>query len=376
MKTVLGPLAAAALSLAALPAVTLPAAAQELVYGSWVPAADWLTAKTLPEYFARVEKDAPGEVTWTWIAGGQLAGGRETPTAIQDGVMDAGLVIPTYVPNLLPSLAIMYGIAIEGNDPVAAAGASMEVMLLNCPSCLAEARAINQIPLAGQAGAAYVLMCREPITSVAELKGKRIRASGASLDMLNLAGAATVSASLVEAVSLLQRGGLDCVAGVGEWLRTFGYGDFAKYVTDFSFGVSSPALSLAINRDRWLDMSATEKQAHLRHAGYVVAEMTIGNFIIRNQEAIDAQIAQNGVQIIKGDESFTALMAEYKAQEMATAIAKGNEFGVEGAEEMVKTYLATAEKWRGLSAEIGTDIEKFAEILWREVYSKVDPNAL
>ncbi|GIX15562.1 MAG: hypothetical protein KatS3mg118_3521 [Paracoccaceae bacterium] len=365
-----------AVAAGSLALTSLPAAAEELVYGSWVPAADWLTAKALPEYFARVEKDAPGEVTWTWIAGGQLAGGRETPTAIQDGVMDAGLVIPTYVPNLLPSLAIMYGIAIEGNDPVAAAGASMEVMLLRCPSCLAEARAINQIPLAGHAGAPYVLMCREPVRSVADLKGRRIRASGAALDMLNMAGAATVSASLVEAVSLLQRGGLDCVAGVGEWLRTFGYGDFAKYVTDFSFGVSSPAINLSINRDRWLAMSDTEKRAHLRHAGYLVAEMTIGNFIIRNQQAVDEQVRDNGVQIIRGDASFDELMKRYKAAELDTAIAKGREFGVEGVEAMVRDYLATAEKWRGLSAEIGTDIEKFAEVLWREVYSKVDPNAL
>ena len=40
-------------------------------------------------------------------------------------------------------------------------------------------------------------------------------------------------------------------------------------------------------------------------------------------------------------------------------------------------YLAAYEKWKGLVAsEIGDDKEKFREALWREVYSKVDPESL
>lgn len=363
-------------ALAAVCSLSLPAQAKDLVYGSWVPASDWLNSTALPKAFADIEAETGGSVSWELIPGGQLAGGRETPTAIQDGLMDAGLVIPTYVPNLLPSMAILYGTAIEGNDPVAAAGAAMETVLLNCPSCLEEARKINQIPLAGQAGAAYVLMCREPVKTVADLEGKRVRASGASLEMLNLAGASTVSASLVEAVSLLQRGGLDCVAGVGEWLRTFGYGDFAKYVTDFSFGVSAPAISFALNRDQWLAMSEAEQIAHLRASAYISAEMTIGNFIIRNDEAVADQVANNGVQIIKAGEDFAELMAEYKAKELGINEAKGEEFGVADVEGFVSAYLEAAEKWKGLSAEIGTDIDKFTQALWDEVYSKVDPGSL
>lgn len=362
--------AAVALGLAA------PASAQHFVYGSWVPAADWLNSTALPEMFRRVEEATGGAVTWELIPGGQLAGGVDTMTAIQDGVMDAGLAIANYTPNLLPSLAILYGTAVEGNDPVAAAGAAAETMLLNCPSCLAEAAAINQIPIAGQAGAPYVLMCREPVRTVDDIKGKRVRASGASLEMLNMAGAATVSASLVEAVSLLQRGGLDCVAGVGEWLRTFGYGDFAKYVTDFSFGVSAPAISFMMNRDAFHSMSAEGKAATLRAAPYVTAEMTITNFIVRNQQAMDEQIATNGVQMIEATDSFAELLRAYKAKELDINKAKGAEFGVEGVETFVGKYLELVEKWRGISADVGLDVAKFEQALWDEVYSKVDPDSL
>ena len=54
--------------------------------------------------------------------------------------------------------------------------------------------------------------------------------------------------------------------------------------------------------------------------------------------------------------------------------AKG--FGVENPEEFLDAYDAALVKWRGLSAEIGTDVEAFEKALWDEVYSKVDPESL
>jgi TRAP-type transport system periplasmic protein len=348
----------------------------ELTYGSWPPAADWLNSHALPETFRRIEEATGGEVKWNLIPGGQLAGGVETFNAIQDGIMDAGLGIATYVPNLLPSIATLYGTVVPGNDPVAAAGAAAETVMLHCPSCLEEARKIDQIPFAGYAGAPYVLMCREPIRTVEELKGKRIRASGASLNMMNMAGASVISASLTDAVSLLQRGGLDCVAGVGEWLRTFGYGDFAKYVTDFSFGVSAPAIAFMMNRDKWMALSPEAKQAHLRSFGYLAAEMTITNFIIRNQEAVQEQVAGNGVEIIQAGDDFAKLLADYQKEELGINVEKAKGFGVEDPAAFIAAYKEAVEKWRAISAEVGLDVDKFAERMWEEIYSKVDPEAL
>jgi hypothetical protein len=290
--------------------------------------------------------------------------------------MDAGLGIATYVPNLLPSIATLYGTVVPGNDPVAAAGAAAEVVMLHCPSCLKEAADIGQIPFAGYAGAPYVLMCVDPVTTVEQLKGKRIRASGAALNVLNMAGASVVSASLVEAVSLLQRGGLDCVAGVTEWLRTFGYGDFAKNVTDFSFGVASPAIAFMMNRDKFNALSPEAKTAHLKAFGYLAAEMTITNFIVRNNEALEEQKAQNGVKVVQAGDDFAKLLADYQVAEFDLNVAKAKGLGVEDPEAFIEAYKAAVEKWRGISAEVGLDVEKLADKMWEEIYSKVDVNSL
>ena len=66
-----------------------------------------------------------------------------------------------------------------------------------------------------------------------------------------MAGMVPVGATLVEAVGLLQRGGLDCQHGIVDWLRTFGYADFAKHVMDYPLGLSGPALGFLMNRDTW-----------------------------------------------------------------------------------------------------------------------------
>ena len=68
---------------------------------------------------------------------------------------------------------------------------------------------------------------------MADLKGKRVRATGGNAEMLKQAGMIPVGATLVEAVGLLQRGGLDCQHGIVDWVRTFGYGDVAKYIMDY-----------------------------------------------------------------------------------------------------------------------------------------------
>ena len=53
----------------------------------------------MPEVFRNIEKDTNGAIKWKLIAGGQIADGKTTFTAVKDGLMQAGLGIVTYVPE-------------------------------------------------------------------------------------------------------------------------------------------------------------------------------------------------------------------------------------------------------------------------------------
>lgn len=353
------------------------ASAAELVFGSWTPAQEYQNRVAMPELFKNIEKDTSGAIKWKLIAGAQVADAKTTFTAVKDGLMQAGLGIVTYVPNAIPSVYAIYSTNIFGeNDPVAASGAALETVYLNCPSCLEELRKQNSVVLAGWTSSAYVLTCREPLRTLADLKGKRVRATGGNADMLKLAGMVPIGATLVEAVGLLQRGGLDCQHGIIDWLRTFGYADVAKYVMDYPLGLSGPALGFLMNRDAWNAFTPEQKKVHLKHGAWLSAKMAIGNFIISNEEALKTVMRDKGVQLVKVGEEFASIPANYKKVQRETNIATAKNFGVKDPAVIIDYYEQAVERWRPVSKQIGRDIDKFTDVLNREVFSKIDPQKL
>jgi TRAP-type C4-dicarboxylate transport system substrate-binding protein len=351
-----------------------PAQTMELVYGSWLPARTYINAEALPRAFDGIKTDTKGAVTWRLIPGGQIADGKATFTAIRDGLMQGGLGVASYVPNTAPSVTALYGMLLFGDDLVAANGAAVETVTLHCPSCLDEYREINAAALGGFVAGPYKLLCRVPIRTVDDLKGKRVRATGGQGELLRMAGAVPVAGTLTEAVTLLQRGGIECVLGATEWLRTLGYADVAKWVSDYPLGMLGPAIGMLINRDAWNTLSTEHRTSHMRHAARLTADMAIENFIINNEEALAAAMKESGVRIVETEKhGFDRLVADYRAIQMDRNIGVARSFGVADPAAPLAAYERAFEKWKALSRGIGRDVDKFSQAIWTEVYSKVDP---
>lgn len=348
----------------------------ELVYGSWIPQSDFLNTDALPKAFEQIAKETGGAVKWKIVPGGQLTDQNDTYSAIEGGIMDGGSVIPSANPSLLPSMAMIYSIAVEGQDVVAAAGAAIETVMLDCPSCLAEARAHNAIPLGGGAGSPMVLMCSQPIASAAELKGLKIRTSGAATEIMALAGAETSNISLPEAPALLARKGLDCTTGSYVFLKVFGLSEVTPFVTNFSLGIAAPALALYMNRTSFEALSLEQKKAQLRGAAYLGATLSLDLSTRLSGSVLNEEINNHGVKLVEPDIDFQELFDRYKAGERGASIERAIGLGVEKPEAILDAYERNVEKWRKLSDAIGGDTAKLAETLWQEVYSKVDPDSL
>jgi TRAP-type C4-dicarboxylate transport system substrate-binding protein len=361
---------------AGLMALASAAGAQQLVYGSCVPASDYLTSDALPAGFKLIEEETKGAVKWKAIAGAQIADCKATFSAVKDDLMQGGLAIPTYVPNLLPSNAMVYSTVILGDDVVAAAGAGSETVLLNCPSCLDEYKKLNAIPLSPYPGAASVFACTKPVKAVDDLKGKRIRATGAAVELVKLAGGIPVSVTLPETVSILQRGGVDCTYTVPEWLKTYSLGEAAKYVVDYPLGVLSPVVAFLMRRDTFHKLTPAQKVVHLKAAARIAAVHSIGNFVVKNEESYKYAVEKMGVQKIAVGKDFDELMARYKTGERERNIGVAKGFGVADPGAILDAHARNVEKWQKLSKAIGRDPAKLEEALWREVYSKLDPEKL
>lgn len=364
--------AAAALAGALLSAA--PASAQsEPVFASWTPPMEYQNRVTMPAVFGAIEKGT--QVKWKLVAGGQLADGRGIFNGVRDGLMQAGgPAIATYQPNLVPSLYAIYSTNILGhNDVVATTGAALETFYLNCPSCLEEFKKLNSVPLSGWTSSAYMLACREPVKSLADLKGKRVRATGGAAEFIKHLGGVPVGATLVEAVGLLQRGGLDCQYGIHDWLRTFGYADFAKHLTDHPLGLTGPAIGFMLNRDFWNKLTPDQKKLYMQQAVWMSANQAVGNFIKSNEAGLQQVIKEKGVQLVKVDaKEWDDAGVAFKKLERQTNIDQATTFGVKDAGKIIDSYENAVKRWRNLSKEVGTDEAKVQALYEKEIFSKID----
>ncbi|MFV0243507.1 MAG: C4-dicarboxylate ABC transporter substrate-binding protein [Qingshengfaniella sp.] len=359
-------------------AATLPLAAnaQHLVYGSFVPGTDFINTHTLPEAFEMISEATDGKVSWDLIVGGQLADGVGTFSAVEDRLMDGGLISPFFSPSTLPSLAFLYSVVVPTEDVVALTGAVTETLFLNCPQCLADSAKMNSIPFGPYAAPPTLLMCTKPVATLDDLRGMRVRAIGGIGDMINESGATQVSMTLAESVTMLQRGGIDCAVGAADWLVTYGYGEKAKFVTAEPLGTYAPVIGLQMNHDAWAEMSETGKTATLRASAYISARHAISNFVVKNGEVLEDQIANNGVAMVETADDLRDFIRAFPDGNRPARVAAGETLGVQDPGALMDAYAKNLEKWLTLSPEIGTDVDKFTEALWAEVYSKLDPGAL
>jgi len=366
------------LSSAAILAVALsfsPAQAKELIYGSWLGAKSSTNEIAMPVYFDAITKATNGEIAWKLVAGGQLVTGPGTVEGVKNNLVDAGVVMAPYTPKELPATNLIFSTAVLGDDVIAASGAMNEVVMLNCPECLAEYKRNKAVAFAGYSTSPYLLMCRQPVQSVAELQGRKVRSSGGGVSIMQIAGATPVAMNPADATSALERGAIDCVLGSVAWLKNYGYMDSVRGVLTYPMGMGGPPLLMYINRDVWSDMTPAQRKAHVDNAAKLVAVTTIDAQLKIDDEVV-VEAKKKGIKFAEGGEDFAKVMAkrgEIQREENAK-VARAS--GVKNPEAILDAFDKAVEKWKGLSKEIGLDPAKFEAVLKREVYDKVDPEKL
>lgn len=189
---------------------------------------------------ADIEKASAGKIEFETYFGGQFGrAGRQYDQLVR-GIMDMSADILTYKPGAFP-LSDLMTLPMMYSDPVKASRALMRVY----PALLKEElKDVHIMWLAMTSPYAFHL--REPIQSLADLKGKRVRVSGRALiDALALLGIDGVAMPVTQQYENLQKG---VIAGsLGTWttvaafklqeVTTFHYEiDFAGSVVFFAMG--------------------------------------------------------------------------------------------------------------------------------------------
>lgn len=372
-RTIKRTLAGAIAGILLVAAHTTMAPAKELVHGSWTPAVQYINRVVLPKVFKEIAAETKGAIQWKVIPGGQVVGARESFTAPGDGLVASAFGIAIYQPNLVPSLNTIYSTLVFEGNSVAATPAALETFHLDCDQCTEEFKKLKLVGISGWTTSQYYLACRSPISKVEQLKGLRIRGTGGPAQLWQLAGAVPISSTLPESLSLLQRGGMDCMHTTYGWLQTFSYGDFAKYVTDYPMSLSGPAIGMMINRDVWNSFTTDQKKLHLRKAAYISAVQATVDFGTQQRKFLALVMKKKGVKLVKAEAAgFKSLVDRFDKVQRASVIAASKKFGVNNPGAIIDAYKKNLAKWAKLTEGVGDDTAKLEKLIWEHIYSKID----
>jgi TRAP-type C4-dicarboxylate transport system substrate-binding protein len=367
---------ASVLASASMLAFAGAAHAQELTFaGGWPPGS--APTQKLEDFATALNEMSDGEVS-VRVFPLSLLSFAESNAGVRDGIADMTANLMAYFPaefsnlNMLAEFSELVELPEFAGElsSTAFAGALTEHVLLNCPDCQSEVSAQNQVYLGAASTTSYVLQCMVPLTTSADLQGKRIRAAGAYwARWAETVGAVPVSMSINETLEGLNQGVVDCTASNTADFVNFGFIDVVKYVY---VGLPGAQFNVpfTMNKDTWSGMTDEAKTATLRASAKLVADITW--VYIEEGRAGKERAPGLGIEYLDAADDMVTMNREFiTADKDAIAAIYQERFGIESGAAAAETLTTLLGKWTELTKDVSSGAE-LEEIYWDEIFSKVD----
>lgn len=358
-----------AMSLLTAAVVGSAAGATELRYNSFdVPRST--TVAEMMHFFDELKAESKGALTGRIFTGGQLLNAPATLKGIGDGVVDGGFVVPSLNQGELKNTNVLPDLLPFVTDAYVAAAAAIDTALVGCAECRNEFAAAKVVWLGGYGPDPWHLMCRDPVTKLSDLQGRKVRVTGASpTRLIRTLGAVPVQLPPTEISTAMQGGQIDCACGPLTWLRDYALYDLAKTVVDAPFGVYSGLGTFVFNSATYASLDQAQRKALLK---VIPASAVHGTTRHLDTAAAARETAkQKGVVFWQPDEAFKNRVQEFRKGEIPNLIEDMRKRGTVDPDTLIKLHLANIEKWEKKLAEIGNDRQRLVDELREQVYAKV-----
>lgn len=340
----------------------------KITYGSWAPSTDPASLAMEP-FMAEVTEKSGGEISFETHFDSSVVQMRTVVGGIRDGLVDAGYIAGSIYQAELPIDTMLTQYASIQANPYSISAAGSELVLTDCPECVAEVEANGVKPLAYAGTPHFYIMCKNPVNSFDDLKGKSIRAASANLRLAERIGATPVNTPTVEVLEAMQKGQVECAVGSIFWLQAYSLWDVVRYVIDMPVGQYNNGLVFGVNTGFWADLSDENKQAILSSLPTLVAKTAeIGQ---QAAEKVRAEAIEKGVVWGEPTPDMKQFLEEWFVSERAAVEGWGVERGIANPGAILDKYEAAVDKWNQITAETGGDTESFRQKLVEEVYSKL-----
>ena len=339
------------------------------------------SAKAAQNYADRVEKFSGGELT-VKVFPLSLLNFAETSAGVRDGMADIGYLLSAYFPseyshtNLLAEAAMqlqLFGDEIAGKEGTAYIGALAEFIFFHCEKCNDEFQSQNQVFTGIASSSNYMLNCSEPVTTIEDLKGKRLRMSGSQWSRwAQKFDASPVTLSGNETFEALDQGVVDCAVISAPDLENLGIIEATTDITvDVPGGVFAGAPVTSTNQDTWQSLTDSQREAMLHAGAYISAEIP---WVYHQREAAVLERARDelGITLHTASEGLQRATRDF-VREDVEGIAQfyKKSYGVENGTEILEQFRPVLEKWVELVKDVETK-EELGKLYWEEVFSKVD----
>lgn len=198
---------------------------------------------------------------------------------VLDGTADIALVIPGYTPALFPDDGV---VQLPGLFPTLATASRIYSKLVADN----DLRGYDQFHVLGvYATETETFHSRIPITSLAELAGKRIRVNNPmEAAVIEKLGATAVSLPITKIANALANGEVDAAVLAWEPLIHFGIARIATH--HYTLGLSNIQITLLMNRDRFASLPDSARKIITKHSGKGLMEGYIASIMEVNKHLI------------------------------------------------------------------------------------------
>lgn len=352
-----------------------PVTAKDFVFATFVPPSHGIVVTALKPMIKELDQATNGGIRFSLKPGAQLFGPKTSITSTGEGIADATTGIPSYTPSLLPHMNIIAELQMFMSDGRIGGAAAMDTVLTDCAECQNDYKKAGTILLAGYATGGNSLFCNKTVDTLAKVKGKKIRTTGATGRWAKAMGATPVRMGIPDMPGALERGQIDCVIGPVAWIKSYGLVDTVKSILEFPMGAYPAAHLVVMNLEIWKARSTQEKKVLLRHFSRAMARAIVDGYL-KFDDLGRAAVKSKGVPIFKGGNEFANLMAKHKKNEIAKIVVQAGKRGVKDPKKVIDAYLRNLDKWQKIMAGVGSSADAFDQALWANLYSKLDPEKL
>lgn len=280
-----------------------------------------------------VEERTEGRVTFTRLFGGPLGKFTGQPTGIKARSFDVGDTSSVYNPGLYPrsTVAILPFISDDMN-----AHAKAMHQMQSSEAFQAEFDALNQKFLFNSSWLWIQTMSNEPLTTMAQLETKKIRAHGGSAEALTAAGITSYAIPFGELPAAAEKKVVNVVTmGGPSGMVDFGFGDIFSHWNDNIIWNWFP-MTMVMNKDAWDDIPA-EDQAIIEEINAEMVDIVLDLVWTQENAAAATLTGEYGVTAVQFQEMDA--LRSFGEKSWANWVADMDEKGIDG-QALIDEYQA------------------------------------